>query len=227
MSIRDKLKSTLKTSGPMCDDCLSSSAFVKPRQTVNARCRELETAGELIRKTDQCPQCKGTKIVNRLLAEKEIPPKRTHVVSESPGTMLDNKRPWYWEGNVQAKIVEYLVSSGWEILTSADTATREAGKDIVATKNGKELWVSVKGWPKKSQNVQARHWFSGAIFDLVLYKDLGPNVLLAIGIPGGFSTYQNLIGRVLWLRKNLPFEVITVSEEGKVEVVEIPSISRV
>jgi hypothetical protein len=220
MAIRDKLKATLSSSGPMCDDCLSSSAFVKPRQTVNARCRELEVAGELIRKTDQCPQCKATKIVNQLLAKKENMPSQSQVVSKYQGSLFDNTKPWYWEGNVQEKIIEYLMSSGWEIVTSANTATREAGKDIVAAKNGKELWVSVKGWPEKSQNTQARHWFSGALFDLVLYRDLDPIVLLAIGVPGGFSTYNNLLGRVRWLRENLPFEIIMVSEEGNVKVVE-------
>jgi hypothetical protein len=82
------------------------------------------------------------------------------------------------------------------------------------------MWVSVKGWPEKSVNTQARHWFSGAIFDLVLYKDQSPDVRLAIGLPAGFSTYQNLFPRVKWLRKNLPFEVITVSENGTIKLID-------
>ena len=127
-------------------------------------------------------------------------------------------KPWYWEGNVQDSIVAHLESEGWKILSSADTSTREAGKDIVATKDGQELWVSVKGYPVKSANTQARHWFSHALFDLVLYRDENPDVRLAIGLPAGFVTYQNLIPRVSWLRKNLPFEVITASEDGEVEV---------
>ena len=222
MAIRDKLKATLQRSGPMCDDCLSSSSFVKPRQTVNARCRELETEGELERKTDRCPQCKATKIVNRLFAEGEGRSIKTNGAEEKKDNQFSDERPWYWEGNVQERIVNYLSSSGWGISSSANTATREAGKDIVAVKDGKELWVSVKGWPEKSINTQARHWFSGALFDLVLYRDLDPTVLLAIGIPGRFSTYTNLIERVRWLRSNLPFEIFLVSEDGSVEVIGEP-----
>ena len=227
MSIRDKLKATLKTSGSMCDDCLSLSASIKPRQTVNAYCRELAKTSELTRQVEQCPQCKANKFVNRLLAQKERPPKPDPCTPKSSSILPNNQMPWYWEGNVQAKIVEYLMSAGWEIVKSSNTVTREQGKDIVAKKNGKDLWVSVKGWPEKSQNPQARHWFSSAIFDLVLYKDENPNVLLAIGIPGGFKTYQNLIHRVCWLRENLPFKVITVSKQGEVGELETPSISRI
>jgi len=220
MSIRDKLKATLQTAGAMCDDCLSSSASVNPRQQVNARCRELESAGELTRQIDQCPQCRSSKIVNRIRTGNQFQSKPNTKKKESQKSIVDvinPDKPWCWEGNVQTKIVEYLESTEWEILTSANTATREAGKDIVATRGGKELWVSVKGWPEKSVNTQARHWFSGALFDLILYKDLNPDVQLAIGLPSGFSTYENLIPRVTWLRKNLPFEIITVSEQGKVE----------
>jgi len=223
MFIRDRLRSTLSGSGAMCDDCLSSSAFVKPRQTVNARCRDLEKAGELVRQTDRCPQCKAIKIINRLLGKAVKPVKPSDSERKIVVSDPDNGKPWSWEGNVQSQIVRYLVSEKWEILTESNTATREQGKDIVAIKNGKELWVSVKGWPEKSPNMQARHWFAGALFDLVLYKDLNPAVRLAIGIPAGYSTYQNLVGRVLWLRKNLPFEIITVSEQGAVNVLEIPS----
>jgi hypothetical protein len=134
-------------------------------------------------------------------------------ISEGP-----TARPWYWEGNVQSAIVKHLISDGWSIISNANTATREAGKDIVATKENEELWISVKGWPDKSINTQARHWFAGAIFDLILYRDLDPDVTLGIGIPAGYSTYANLIPRVQWLRRNLPFSVFSVSEAGHVDV---------
>ena len=66
MTAREKLRATLQTAGAMCDDCLSSSTAIKPRQTVNQRCRELENAGELNRQRDLCPRCRTYKIVNRL-----------------------------------------------------------------------------------------------------------------------------------------------------------------
>ena len=220
MSARSKIRSTLQTAGAMCDDCLSSSAAVKPRQQVNQRCREMETLGELIRQRDFCPRCRTSKIVNRLKSGSKSPSVSTPMTPGPVARVVSSSstdKPWYWEGNVQDRIVEHLGSEGWKILSSANTSTREAGKDIVAIKDGEELWVSVKGYPVKSANTQARHWFSHALYDLVLYRDENPDVRLAIGLPAGYVTYHNLIPRVSWLRKNLPFEVITASEDGEFE----------
>lgn len=64
MTAREKIDKLLRSSGAMCDDCISSSAAIRPRQTVNARCREMERAGELERRTLACPQCHRVKIIN-------------------------------------------------------------------------------------------------------------------------------------------------------------------
>lgn len=101
----------------------------------------------------------------------------------------------------------------------ADTESRAQGKDIVAiSQDGKELWVSVKGYPENSPNNQARHWFSSAVFDLVLYRGQNPDVSLAIGLPEGFSTYKGLIPRIRWLQDSMPFKIYWVAESGKVSV---------
>lgn len=107
----------------------------------------------------------------------------------------------------------------WTVLRTSNTQSRETGKDIIATKRDRELWLSVKGWPDKSSNTQARHWFSGALFDLVLYRTENPTVSLAIGLPGGFRTYESLLPRVRWLRQQLPFEVYFVAQSGAVSIV--------
>lgn len=60
----EKIWSVLVSSGPMCDDCLSSSSSVRPRQSVNIMCRKLENTGDLTRRKDLCPKCRGTKIIN-------------------------------------------------------------------------------------------------------------------------------------------------------------------
>lgn len=57
---------------------------------------------------------------------------------------------------------------------------------------GKELWVSVKGYPEKSTHVQARHWFAGAVFELMLYRHESATARPAIALPEGFRTYANL-----------------------------------
>lgn len=222
MNARQKLRKTLGSTGALCDDCLSSSSAIKPRQAVNQRCREMESLGQLTRQRDQCPQCKTFKIVNRLKSESvnQTPSKKrsgNQSAQNSDSLILD--KPWYWEGNVQDRIVEHLKAEGWKILSSADTSSKEAGKDIIAARNNEELWVSVKGYPERSPNIQARHWFSHALFDMAIYKDENPDVRLAIGLPAGFVTYKNLVPRVSWLRRNLPFEVVLVAEDGEVEVI--------
>ena len=47
---------------------------------------------------------------------------------------------------------------------------------------------------------------------------------LAIGLPGGFSTYRNLLPRVRSLQEKLPFEVYFVSETGEVTVAGAPGV---
>jgi len=219
MTIRDKVIFALTTSGAMCDDCLSSLAGVKPRQAVNACCRELSFQGQLVRTQDQCPRCRASKIINFLGKTSHNNTVRATSTTSTSQTTSKNSKPWYWEGNVQDKITDHLRATGWNIISSANTESREAGKDIIAKKDTDELWISVKGWPEKSQNMQARHWFSGALFDLVLYRSANPGVRLAIGLPGGFTTYENLIPRVSWLREKLPFDVYLVSQSGEVSVI--------
>ena len=108
---RDKVISTLVTSGPMCDDCLSSSSTVKPRQTVNIQCRELQQHGELKRHKDMCPQCKQVKIVNRLQtgAKRSENNKETGEVIRVP--LREIKRPEYSEGQFPAGEMEKVVAN--------------------------------------------------------------------------------------------------------------------
>ena len=197
----------------LCDDCLSEKSGIRPRQTVNKYCRELQNEGFLKRQKSTCPQCRKYKIVNILLYRndqefKSIPP--TPIV-----------RDWYWEGNVQDKIVEFLRTKGYEIIHAADTASREPGVDIEATDpSGQRLLVTVKGYPRKSQNTQARHWFSQAVFDIVLYKQEYPDARLAIGLPMGFQTYENLAPRMAWLKSTAPFHIYWVRKDGTVLIEE-------
>jgi len=89
---------------------------------------------------------------------------------------------------------------------------------VAVAPDGSELWVSVKGYPEKSPNVQARHWFSGAVFDLLLYRGQDPSAKLALALPQGFATYTNLLPRIDWLKQMMQFQVFWVSEDGTVRV---------
>ncbi len=111
----------------------------------------------------------------------------------------------------------WLVGQGYRIVSVSNTAARSAGKDIEAVApGGREVWVSVKGYPEKSQYVQARHWFAGAVFDMVCYRNERPDVELVIGLPDRFATYATLAPRTAWLRGVTPFRILWVSEDGAV-----------
>jgi hypothetical protein len=129
----------------------------------------------------------------------------------------DLARPWYWEGNVQACVVSELRARGYRIESVVDTSTKEPGTDIIArSSEGRTLWVSVKGFPQKSSYTQARHWFAGALLDMVLYRAEDADVDLAIALPEGFATYKALVARTVWLRAAVPFSVYWAAESGKV-----------
>ena len=118
---------------------------------------------------------------------------------------------------MQSQIVAYLAAKGYQILQVANTEKRSPGKDISArTPDGKILWISVKGWPERSSNTQARHWFSQALFDMILYREEEADAELAIGLPAGFPTYANLWERVQWFRKVLPLVAFWVQKDGSV-----------
>jgi hypothetical protein len=114
-----------------------------------------------------------------------------------------------------------LTANGYEVQSEADTASRQHGKDVVArSKDGRTLWITVKGFPEKSKNIQARHWFEGALHDLVRYRDEDQNALLAMGLPGGFTTYEGLLRRHDSVKKFLGYRVYWVQADGTVTIQE-------
>ena len=217
MTNKDRLLSVM-TTAEICDDCLSNLSGIQPRQTIYQMCSKLSETSLVLRYKGNCEHCHKSKIVTRL------PDNNLDVESFASSKPTLNNEPigtnaWFWEGNVQGKVVRYLVHNGYTIRSVADTASRVQGKDIVAlAPDGSELWISVKGYPEKSSNVQARHWFSGALFDLILYHGENVDVTLALALPDGFTTYANLSPRVEWLKQTMPFFIYWVSENGSVRV---------
>ena len=215
MTNEEKALNILKeAAGPFCDDCLALEARFSRRQTANSICRDLHNRGQIKRTNGSCHTCRKYKIVNEYLTDRA-----TRIVET---TMKEEKlepdfHPWYWEGNIQSVLVSWLVRQGYTIRKVSDTAARAQGKDIIAVDSSeKEHWISVKGYPEKSSNVQARHWFSDALMSLTLYRDENSSVNLGLALPDGFATYLNLAPRIEWLRRAMPFTVYWVSEEGQV-----------
>ncbi len=225
MSREDRILAALATGRRLCDDCLSEVADVRPRQSVYQACSALRDQGVLTRLTEGCEACNRMKITNARLLRPvgQLPRVGLAEASQSdpkkPGPVqtLVIERPWYWEGHVQAKIVEFLKAHGAAVQSQADTAAREQGKDIVAVdRDGCVLWVSVKGFPESSPNTQARHWFAGALLDMALYRAESDKPRLALGFPAGFSTYENLVRRTKATLGFLGCHLFWVAQSGEV-----------
>jgi hypothetical protein len=221
MTVRERIMAALQRDGPMCDDCLVSAAQLRRRQQANSECRKLAREGLVLREQGWCAVHRRPKFMNALLsgnASSSQPPSDPHV-PPAPGDRYDPDHPWYWEGNVQARLVAWLRSQGYEIRRVADTASKQQGVDIIAVKNGKELWISVKGYPEGGKRTQpptqARHWFADAVFGALLHRDKRPDVHLAVAFPD-FPTYRTLASRMKWLSTNLPLCIYWVMESGKV-----------
>ena len=198
------------------DDQLATVLGLRQRQQANQRCRRLADFGCVTRRAV------NGKIRN-FLNPGTAPP------GQSSSTKLSaSERPWFWEGNVQHAVVQFLTRSNYQIKAVADTATKQQGKDIVAlAADGSTLWVSAKGYPegtiKTNPRTQARHWFAHALFDLVLWHGEEESAALALALPEQ-KTYRNLSYRSRWFLTALGARVFWVNEDGNVHL-EVAAMS--
>lgn len=194
------------------DDQLARVLDLSARQQANMRCRELEKEGLVIRR-----RIKGK--IHNFLAGKSV--KSVPSAAHKPENNLPKSDDWFWEGNVQSKVVNYLASQNYRIRSVADTASHQQGIDIIAERNSKSLWVSVKGYPKGTDktnpSVQAAHWFKQAIFDIIEYRERDKNVSLAFALPD-YPRYHALAKKISWLKPVANFSYFWVKENGEVFV---------
>ncbi|MCL5995778.1 MAG: MarR family transcriptional regulator [Chloroflexi bacterium] len=187
------------------DDELTVALGLKRRQHTNIVCRNLASR-QLIRR-----QRVDGKIRN--FATGQTVPVPTRAPADASG------RPWYWEGCVQARVEQYLRAQGYTILRTANTATHERGKDIEAQKDGRPLWVSVKGYPRGTKRTQpggqAVLWFKDAMFDMLVWHGVKTAADLALAFPD-FPRYHKSLAKVAWLQPVIKFDVFWVSESGEV-----------
>jgi hypothetical protein len=190
------------------DDTIAAALGLRSRQQVNQRCRRLEEFDVVIRRV------LNGKIRNFLNPDpRQVPPRVSAAADVA-------ERPWCWEGNVQAAVVRYLSSVGYQIEFEANTALRQQGKDIIAlAPSGDTLWVSAKGYPagtvRTNPRTQARHWFSHALFDLILWHGEEQSKALALAFPEQ-TTYRNLAKRAAWFLASLGACIYWVDEDGNV-----------
>ena len=146
--------------------------------------------------------------------------------STEPGR-APRRNDWFWatEAEVQRRVAEWLQSQGWRVVKEARGQAK--GPDLVLERSGETLVVEVKGYPgkryvrgvKKGKRKptapynQMRHYFAGALVDLLRRKQGYPSARLALALPAA-TTYRNLVGELRWALGSLGVEVFWVSEEG-------------
>lgn len=211
------------------DDQISSALNIKPRQAVNQACRKLVDMGKMERR----PILSG-KIGNFPLGVANtsyIEPESKPAASVAEANVLDVTKEWFWEGNVSDTIAHYLIEQGWQILSQADTRSRERGLDVHAKLGNREVMVEVKGYPSEiyrreghadqkkrtPSTLQAGHWYSHALLKVMRLQSAYPNATVAMGFPD-FPRYRSLFRETERGLRQLGLAVLFVSETGKVDV---------
>jgi hypothetical protein len=213
MTIKQRIASYLQNLHEgIDDDELAGVLNLKSRQQANQRCHELEREGFVIRK-------KVNGKIHNFWAENPLPaPTPAQVVVEPTASKFEL---WFWEGNVQLKVVEFLAAQKYQIRSVADTATYQRGIDIVAEGDGKELWVTVKGYPKGTDrtnpSLQASHWFKQVIFDVIEYRQRDRDVSIAVALPD-YPRYRGMSKKITWLQPVANFYYLWVNETGEITV---------
>lgn len=228
----------IEACGPVCDDCMSKRAGVRPRQQVHRIATQLARDGRISRDSaNTCAYCGISKKVSTI-ADTTILPRLTPTMPtpSTQGTALghttavsegDSTRPWHWEGNVQVVFRSYLESTGWTIMEYANTASKKQGVDVTASNGQRKLVVEVKGYPGVTYEhgsrrglskptrpaSQARQWFSHALLSILLLRHKQPTAEVALCFPD-FPTYRALIESTRGSLELLGVGVYLVSETG-------------
>jgi hypothetical protein len=137
--------------------------------------------------------------------------------------------PWFWEGNVQARVAEFLIAEGWTIVSAANTLARQRGIDLVAAKGVRRLAIEVKGFPgtvyargeragqpkPTPPTLQARHWLAKALLAALLVGGSGNQSEVAIALPD-MPRYRDLVSRIGYAVDQLRLRVLVVAADGTV-----------
>lgn len=142
-----------------------------------------------------------------------------------------NPSDWFWEGNVQLAIQLSLEKAGWTIRSSADTASKAHGTDLLASLASRTLAVEVKGYPstnyadprraletKKTNPInQAGHWYAQAVLKAMRMRSSLPLAEIAIGLPD-FPRYRNLLADTEGSLRVIGVGVYLVAEPASVKL---------
>ena len=136
---------------------------------------------------------------------------------------------WHTEANVQASLVTALAADGWRILSVANTATKEHGIDVIASRDGQTVGIEVKGFPSRgyadparanevkrtSPSTQAGHWYSQAVLAAMRLRGKEPAWRSVIALPD-FPRYHDLHAETAGSLAAAQIEVWWVDQAGAV-----------
>lgn len=136
---------------------------------------------------------------------------------------------WHTEANVQASLVTALAADGWRILSVANTATKEHGIDVIASRDGQTVGIEVKGFPSRgyadparanevkrtSPSTQAGHWYSQAVLAAMRLRGKEPAWRSVIALPD-FPRYRDLHAETAGSLAAAQIEVWWVDQAGAV-----------
>lgn len=135
------------------------------------------------------------KIATRDVARSAVPKRETG--STPQPSVVNARKEWHTEANVQAAVVTALAAAGWTVRSVANTATKERGVDVIAERAGLTVGVEVKGFPSRTYadparagetkptapSTQAGHWFAQAILAAMRLRGREPGWRSIIALP--------------------------------------------
>lgn len=210
-TIRDRVLDYLRSHPEGADDGeLTQALRLKNRAQANQRCHQLVDEGLVVRQ-----HVNGRFRNYAIGVPKQVASAPLAAAPRHGGA----SEPWYWEGNVQSQAAAHLLAQGYVIRRLADTAGHEQGIDLVAEKDGRPLWVTVKGFPagtaRTQPSTQAGHWFKDALFDIIEWRGEDTQAELAMALPD-YPRYRRLAEKVRWLQRGAHFSYLWVHEDGSV-----------
>jgi hypothetical protein len=195
------------------DSDLTNALGIANHAHTNSKCHQLVSEGYVARREKN-----GTLHNFWLGVPYQLMPEIN--VTDREMSVEEYRKQWYWEGNVQSTLVNYLKSKGYHVAQEANTQTHQRGIDIIAMKNEQALWITVKGYPRPkittNPRLQAVHWFSSALYDIIKYREKDNSVQLAFALPD-FDRYRNISKDVSWFKKASNFVFYWIKDDGVIE----------
>jgi hypothetical protein len=146
----------------------------------------------------------------------------------------DYSQEWFYEGNIQRKIANYLRDNeGYTIVNDPTLDIHHQGPDIEATRDSKTLLVEVKGYPSiryvrdapggktgeikpTKPRLQAYHWFGDALLKVLRMKCNMPGCEVALGFPE-YQIYTKLLDELKQVTETFNIRAYLVNEDGLIK----------